>query len=80
MERWHIFLDSLASRGGAIFVLILANVALLGVIFYFAKHDELSAAIATLIGQTFGNFSGALLFALKSGGSDAKVPDGAPKT
>lgn len=72
MKRWHIFLESLATRGGAIFVLIIANAALLAVVIYFAKHNELSGVIATLIGQTFGNFSGALLLGLRLGPAEKK--------
>lgn len=70
MDRWAKFLDSLGSRGGNIFILLLATGGLFGAAVHMLHHGDKSE-IATVILSTFSGFSGALLNALVSGGKSA---------
>lgn len=67
MESWNKFLDSLATRGGAILLLFLANVGFICLMLYLMGKGYDKSAFAVAIGQTMGNFSGALLIGLKGG-------------
>ena len=62
---WTNFLNSLATRGGAIFLLFMINVIGTAVIMHLIHHNEAAGALGAVITTTFGNFSGALLIALK---------------
>lgn len=70
MNRWAQFLDSLASRGGNIAILLLATGGLFGACVHLLHHGDKSE-VATVILSTFSGFSGALLNALVSGGRSA---------
>ena len=61
---WQGFLDSLATKGGNILLLVLGNVVLVSLVIWLhlAGFDKSSMTIA--ISQTLGNFSGALLMSL----------------
>lgn len=70
MNAWAKFLDSLGSRGGNIFILLLATGGLFLAAIHMLHHGDKSE-IATVILSTFSGFSGALLNALVSGGKSA---------
>ena len=70
MNAWAKFLDSLGSRGGNIFILLMANFGLFVAAMHMLHHGDKSE-IATVILSTFSGFSGALLNALVSGGKSA---------
>ena len=75
MENWWSrFLDSLATRGGAIFLLFVADASLTTVILHMIHHGETNGAMAVTISTIFGNFSGALLMVLT--GQDKKQTNG----
>lgn len=76
MTSWHSFLDSLATRGGNIFCLIVINVALAMLVYHVLHHNEVGAATATVILSTFSNFTGALMMALTGGSSKQRNGDG----
>ena len=65
MTRWQQFLDSLASKGGNLFVLVLfvSSLLLLTLHVFHRGYDPNSQAV-TVILSTFSSFSGALLAAL----------------
>lgn len=69
MNSWRNFLDSLASRGGSILVLLIAT-ATLGIL---ALRMQAAGEAASLVRTTFAGFSGALLMALTNlGKANAK--------
>lgn len=63
MNRWKEFLDSLASRGGTILVLLLLVVIMGGFVMHIL-HSRESGPIATLVENTFAGFVAALTLAL----------------
>ncbi len=76
MEAWKDFLDSLATRGGNIFLLALFVVGF-SVLVFHALHDaEPNAEARTVVLSTFSTFTGALVGAL-TGGAMMKKPNGA---
>jgi len=62
MTRWQQFLDSLASKGGNLFVLSLFVSSLLLLVMHV--RNEPNGQALTVILSTFSGFSGALLSAL----------------
>lgn len=66
-ESWRNFLDSLATRGGGILVLMLATLVL-GVVILHGQYSSQTGESASLIRNTFAAFSGALLTALTTMG------------
>ncbi len=65
MQTWHDFLESLATRGGNLFLLVLF-VAVLGfLVFHTLHHPEVNGEVKTVILTTFSGFTGALLGALR---------------
>lgn len=65
MSRWNSFLASLSTRGGAIFVLLVLSFTGFGITIHLIHHNEASGQIAAGLITTLGNFTGALLLALK---------------
>lgn len=64
MSKWQGFLDSLATKGGNILILVAASSMLLGVsIFVMMKFGPTIPAVV-LVSGSYGNFQGALLGAL----------------
>jgi hypothetical protein len=59
MERWQKFLDSLGTKGGNTFVLILFVSSLLMLVMHL--HNDPSSVGQTVVLTTFSGFSGALL-------------------
>lgn len=70
MNSWAKFLDSLGSRGGNIFILLMSTTGLFIAAVHILHHGD-KGDIATVIMSTFSGFSGALLNALVSGGKSA---------
>lgn len=73
MTWWDRFLASLATRGGTIFALVSINVLIVLLMLLLVHIGREGSAFATAILQVFGNFTGALLLALKSG--DSPTPE-----
>jgi diaminopimelate epimerase len=68
MAKWSAFLASLATRGGAIFILLsIVGVVDFAAFVMYLRHDIGYQGLATFCGS--GAFTGALLLALK-GSSD----------
>jgi hypothetical protein len=65
MSRWQNFLNSLSTRGGAIFLLFLVCLTGIFVILHMIHHGEDGSMFAGVVISTFSSFSGALLLALK---------------
>lgn len=65
MRIWDDFLDSLATRGGSIFMLSFFFF-ILGALMYHVLHHGDNDQVATVIISTFSGFGGALLTALTS--------------
>jgi hypothetical protein len=64
VDIWHEFLDSLATVGGNIFILlVLWCVGLFGVI-HVLHHPEANEEARSLVLSSFSGISGALMFAL----------------
>lgn len=70
MDRWHQFLDSLATRGGNILLLFVAAALLMVLVMHVLHHDSTSQT-ATVVTTIFSGFAGALLQALQGGGRKA---------
>lgn len=66
MKTWQDFLNSLSTRGGAILILMILSLVGFGITLHIIHHTEdgnmmFAAGLIT----TVGNFTGALLLALK---------------
>src|ERR1700683_2761133 len=72
LEAWTVFLNSLATRGGAVFTLSWCCVGLLAFMLHMLHHGEASTTMETTISAMLSGFSGALLLALK-GSSDSSA-------
>ena len=73
MSRWTAFLNSLATRGGAILILLgLTCLSVAVTLFVVWRGWDTSMVIGGLI-SSLGNFTGALLLGLK-GSSDQTPP------
>lgn len=69
MERWEHFLNSLATRGGNIVILLLCASGLFFAVLHVLHHAETGTEVRTVIMSTFSAFTGALLQALMGGSS-----------
>jgi hypothetical protein len=78
MKRWNVFLESLATRGGTIAALLFINISIVFLMLYLVHRGEDKSAFAVAMTQVFGNFTGALLLALK-GGDKPPSPEVQPK-
>jgi hypothetical protein len=63
MNAWRDLVDSVASRGGSIVILLLCTVVM-GVMLVHIMHHGDTGESASLIRNSFAAFSGALLMAL----------------
>jgi hypothetical protein len=63
MNVWRDLVDSVASRGGSIIILLLSTLTL-GVMLVHVMHHGDTGESASLIRNSFAGFSGALLMAL----------------
>ncbi len=93
LPRWNAFLQSLATRGGAIFILVLLTVIVwLGTGMMYLRHDLTAEQLKDTVGGS-GAITGALLLALKAssdtqttvtstpnGTSKVSISDGATTT
>jgi hypothetical protein len=70
MDRWNSFLDSLATRGGSIFLMSGFVAGLVGLIIHLL-HTHATGDVTTVILSAFSAFEGALLTVLTS---TARVP------
>ena len=62
MEQWQKFLDSLASPGGGIFILVIIGFILTVSMLYVALHsDRYGQLTSTLLSHILSGFTGALL-------------------
>ena len=75
MSRWTAFLDSLATRGGNIFVLLMICLFLSGLVYHVLHHNEVNTSTAAVIMTTFSAFTGSLMNALQGGGSKQRNGD-----
>jgi hypothetical protein len=71
MESWQKFLDSLATRGGNLFVLFVCFSGLLGLMIHVLHRSD-SGNVTMVVVSTFSGFSGALMATLT--GIDSKKP------
>lgn len=73
MDKWSAFLNSLASKGGNILVLLVVS-AFLGVAVLHVIHaGETAGAAGNLIVSSFAGAFGALLLSLQNGGGQRKA-------
>ena len=63
MNNWRNLIDSIASRGGSILILLLSTIVM-GIMLVHIMHHGDSGESASLIRNSFAAFSGALLMAL----------------
>jgi hypothetical protein len=77
-SRWTNFLNSLATRGGAIVILLALSGVWVGVTLHIIHHNEDSSMVAAGLVSTLGNFTGALLLALKGSSEPASPPPVVP--
>jgi uncharacterized membrane protein HdeD (DUF308 family) len=66
MESWQKFLDSLATRGGNLFVLFVCFAGLLGLMIHVLHRSD-SGNVTMVVVSTFSGFSGALMATLTPG-------------
>jgi hypothetical protein len=64
-QAWNNFLSTLATRGGAIFILLVLSLTGFGITLHIIHHGESDSMAAAGLITTVGNFTGALLLALK---------------
>lgn len=69
MPKWQFFLNSLATPGGNLFLLVAFVSLLLALVLHVLHHSD-SGQTTTVILSTFSGFSGALLQALRGRSSD----------
>jgi hypothetical protein len=69
MQSWQKFLDSLATKGGNLFVLLICFAGLLGLLIHVLHHGD-SGNVSMVVVATFSGFSGALMATLT--GKDSK--------
>ena len=72
MERWEHFLNSLATKGGNIFLLFMFNLGIIGLCVHFIHAGETQNNVVVGIVALLGNFAGALLYALTGTGGQRK--------
>lgn len=77
MVKWNEFLQSLGTRGGAIFLLTLIFLGGMFFSLHLIHHGEAASPLAASLMSTFAGFSGALLMALK-GSSDSTATVSGP--
>lgn len=73
MWNWTKFLNLLATRGGAIFILLLLSFVSIAVTLFVIWRGWDNSMVAAGLIASLGNFTGALLLALK-GSSDPPSP------
>jgi hypothetical protein len=69
MQVWQKFLDSLATKGGNLFVLFVCFGGLLGLLIHVLHHGD-TGNVSMVVVATFSGFSGALMATLT--GKDSK--------
>jgi hypothetical protein len=80
VEIWHDFLDSLATIGGNIFILVALEVFSFVGVMHVLHHPEINKEAGALILSTFSTVTGALMYALTqrqrggNGNGDFKLP------
>ena len=79
MEKWRLWLDSLASKGGNVLVLFVVNILLGIALVHVLHHAEGNAEARALVLSSFSGAFGALLFSLQNGGGQRKVDTGTIK-
>ncbi len=79
MEAWKEFLDSLATRGGNVFLLGLFVGGFSLLVLHVLHHAEPNAEVRTVVLSTFSTFTGALVGAL-TGGAMMRKPNGTGNT
>ena len=67
VELWHSFLDSLATIGGNIMVLLIVWLLTGGGVVYLLHHPDVNGAARDLVASTFAGVNGALMYALTQG-------------
>ncbi len=79
MDRWNKFLSSLATRGGAIFVLLVLSGAGFAITLHIIHAGEDTSMVAAGLVTTLGNFTGALLLALKGSSESSATASVSPE-
>jgi hypothetical protein len=74
--KWQYFLNSLATVGGNLLVLVLFVLLLLGLVLYVLHDTGANAQIVTVVLSTFSGFAGALLQALRGRSTDTNPSTG----
>ena len=75
MESWQKFLDSLATKGGNLFVLFVCFAGLLSLLIHVLHHAD-SGNVTMVVVSTFSGFSGALMATLTGIDSKKSTPNG----
>lgn len=78
MSLWQNFLNSLSTRGGAIFLLSMVFTSGMIVVVHLIHHNETDSMFAGMILSTFSSFSGALLLALKGSSESSASASAGP--
>lgn len=73
MDKWKLWLDSIASKGGNILVLLVINLCLGSALMHVLHHPEINAEARALVLSSFSGAFGALLFSLQNGGGQRKA-------
>lgn len=68
--KWQYFLNSLATVGGNLLVLVLFVLLLLGLVLHVLHDQGANGQIVTVVLSTFSGFAGALLQALRGRSTD----------
>jgi len=74
--KWQYFLNSLATVGGNLFVLLTMVLILLGLVLYTLHDTNANSQIVTVVSSTFSGFAGALLAALRGRSTDTNPSPG----
>jgi len=75
MGSWQKFLDSLATKGGNLFVLFVCFAGLLSLLIHVLHHAD-SGNVTMVVVSTFSGFSGALMATLTGIDSKKQVSNG----
>lgn len=79
MQKWQLFLNSLATPGGNVLLNTLIVTALL-IVLVLELHHGTEGQVQTILVGSFTGFSGALLQSLRGRSADVPAPPGSTST
>jgi len=74
-SSWERFLNSLATRGGNILVLLILWLVMGMLVYHVLHHAEINGEAKTVVLTTFSGFTGALIAVLQGGQSRQRGGD-----